>query len=248
MDKLLSLKKVSLNIPLVGYQVVSDVTFDVKKNDFIILLGGNGSGKSSMLKLINKTYEMTSGSISFKNKNIKKYHKFDKEYNIVTLTQDTKDSLFCDMTILENCIMWGTAYKYPNMQVFTNSDRQLYSEYLKNFGGKLYKKMDVIISNLSGGEKQLLILALCLFKTPDLLLLDEHTSALDPNTAEKVISKTYDEIIKNDITCIMATHNLEHALRYGNKLIALRDGSVVFSVSGLAKKKISMEDLVKFCY
>ena len=123
-------------------------------------------------------------------------------------------------------MLWETRFKQISFQIKKQDQKHFYQDYLSAFHHQLPKKMDVLVTALSGGERQSLVLALCLLYPPELLLLDEHTSALDPKIAASLIKYTEKLLAEKSITCILATHNLEIALRYGNRLLALAEGQV----------------------
>ena len=248
MNKILQVKDVSLKIPCVDHLILSKIDFEVDEGDFVVVLGGNGSGKSSLLKVISGAYKNSKGKILFEGKQISKMPSIQKSRDIVTLTQSIEDSLFFDMTVLDNAILWDMRHNSNYLSISKCTERKFYQEYFKNFNKKLSKKLDTVVARLSGGEKQSLILALCLKSSPKLLILDEHTSALDPKTAESIIQSTADEVTKKKITCLMTTHNLEHAVRYGNRLIAIKDGEIIYTADAKKKAKIKACDLLKFCY
>jgi putative ABC transport system ATP-binding protein len=213
------------------------------------VLGSNGSGKSSLIKIINKTNQNFKGDIIFelKGQNIKIS---SEEYlkHIATITQDIDSNLFLELSVLENCILYASRYKSSSLFLKEASDQDKYSDYLKKYNVKLSSKLGTQAAKLSGGERQSLILALTFLHTPSLLLLDEHTSALDPLASAMLMQLTSDKISDEQVTCIMTTHSLDHALRYGNKLIALKDGKIIFHADEKKKSKLTKEDLIKYCY
>ncbi|MGD9153482.1 MAG: ATP-binding cassette domain-containing protein [Gammaproteobacteria bacterium] len=239
---MLRIENVSLTVPSCEKNIINNVTFEVHQGDFIILLGSNGSGKSSLLNLISRVYLPKSGSIELFNKFLHRYSHKTLTEKVITLTQNTNDNLFMDMTIAENGILFELRNK-------NKSQHQLdFQEYLAQFHLGLAERIDIPVNKLSGGERQILILALALRHQPDLILLDEHTSALDPKTAAMIMEKTYQEIIKRGITCIMATHNLDFALQYGNRLLAINNGKIVHMVSAQNKPNLTKQDLLADCY
>lgn len=239
---MLRIKNVSFTVPNCEKSIVNDMTFEVHPEDFIILLGSNGSGKSSLLNLINRTYLPTGGSIELFDKFLHRYSYKTLTKKIITLTQNTNDNLFMDMTIAENAFLSELRNKNKSQ---CKSDFQ---EYLTQFHVGLAERINTPVNKLSGGERQILILALALRHQPDLVLLDEHTSALDPKTAAMIMKKTYQEIAKRGITCIMATHNLDFALQYGNRLLAINNGKIVHMVSAQNKPNLTKRDLLVDCY
>lgn len=233
MKPLIHLKNIHFTIG--EKHIINNITLSINPGDFVVVLGGNGSGKSTLLKLINKTYRCTSGNILF-----------PENANIVTLTQFISDSLFTDLTIEENALLVESAATHKPF-----CKKTLLAElpaYLSQFNPNLPTALKTRISQLSGGEQQILAFALYLRHQPDLLLLDEHTSALDPKKADGVMALTHEYLLKNRITCLMTTHSLPYAVKYGNRLIALRDGQVVFEADTAQKLKLNTGDLLQHCY
>lgn len=221
-------------------KIIRGITATINPGDFAIILGGNGSGKSTLLKLLNRTYQHTSGEIIFKS----------PRQEMVMITQFISESIFSDLTIEENAILIESSYLQASNQSFHM--KKFLAElpnYLSRFNTKLAKSLKTRVKYLSGGEQQILAFALYLRRQPDVLLLDEPTSALDPKKADNVmefISKVIQE--KKRITGFLTTHQLDYALKYGNRLMAIRDGELVFEASAAEKEKLSMADLLKYCY
>jgi putative ABC transport system ATP-binding protein len=247
-NSLLGFKNVCFSVPSRQQLILDRISFTVNEGDFVILLGSNGSGKSSLINLINKTYTSTSGSILLFNRKLSQYGAPTLAKTIVTLTQNTAENLFMDMSIAENARL--SHMRGKNLFELENKHRffESFTAYLKQFHKGLAMRLDVPVSQLSGGERQILTLALQLQHNPALILLDEHTSALDPKTADLIMEKTYQAIATRKMTCMMTTHNLDFALRYGNRLLALNQGKIVHTVSEQEKTKLTKNDLLKDCY
>jgi putative ABC transport system ATP-binding protein len=247
-NPMLELKKVCFSAPSREQLNVNHVSFSVNAGDFIILLGSNGSGKSSLINLINKTYALTSGRILLFNKQLNEFSSTKLAKTIVTLTQNTAENLFMDMSIAENArlshMRGKNLFELENKHTFFKS----FKEYLKQFHAGLAERLNTPVNKLSGGERQILTLALQLQHNPDLILLDEHTSALDPKTADLIMEKTYQAISTRKMTCIMTTHNLDFALKYGNRLLAINQGKIVHIVSEKEKAQLTKTDLLQDCY
>lgn len=245
---LCEIQNVSLHFPGADRPILDDIHYSIAAGDRIILLGGNGSGKSSLLKILNRTYQPTTGRIFLHQQDLKNIPMRDLTQQIVTVTQDLRDSLFYNLTVLENCLLWATRFQKISFKMDTRQEKQFYAEYLTDFHHQLPKKMGVCVAALSGGERQSLVLALCLQHPPLLLLLDEHTSALDPKIAANLIHYTESLLAEKSITCVLTTHNLEIALKYGNRLLALSEGKIRLQADGAEKSSLTPEELLERCY
>lgn len=221
---------------------LDQIELSVQKGEFIIILGGNGSGKSSLLKLIDGTYQPTSGDIFIQEKDVKNYSVKKINALVARLTQDFAQSLFCTLSVFENCLL-AQKNKMSNKKTY-----HYFSEYLSQFNPNLPKKMNITVAALSGGEKQSLALALKLVNNPEILLLDEHTSALDPKTAERLLKTTEKIVRQRNLTCILTTHHLPTAIHYGDRLIALHEGKLKKQYTYEEKKLLTEHDLLEACY
>ncbi len=208
----LQVKNVSLTLKS-GQKVLNHVDFELAKGDFAVLMGSNGSGKSTLMKILNRQYAFSRGTVLLEGKNIKKIPKSEYAKTVITLTQRVGESLFLDMTVAENA------------QLIANlSAKAALIEHLQKFNSNLIKALDRPALELSGGEQQHLAFALYLTHKPSLLLLDEHTSALDPKTAEKIMQMTSDYVKAEGITCLMTTHHLNFAERFGDRHFVMESG------------------------
>ena len=227
MNTLVHFNHVSLAIPDVEKPILSDITYSIYSNDIIILLGSNGSGKSSLLKLLDGRYHATEGEISTFFSSTSRA--------TATLSQHCDDSLFTSLTVLENYIL-------------VKGSKHDAASYLSSFNINLPQKLNQIAGKLSGGEKQALALALCFIHPPQLLLLDEHTSALDPHAAQQLMELTHRKIIEYGITCLLTTHDLTMASQYGNRVLALKQGKMIHAIDDKRNDIISKDALLKECY
>lgn len=198
--------------------ILKNINYQIKRGDFVILLGNNGSGKTSLLKLIQRQYVPSSGSIYLENKKIESYSESEYAKKIGILTQNCLESLFPSLTIFENYLLMQPNAKYKNRESLRN--------YLKSFNPTIAENLDASLHGLSGGQKQALSLAYCLLNSPELVLLDEHTSALDPKTNAHIMALTAKTLLQKKITCILTTHDLDIALNYGNRILILQDGKI----------------------
>lgn len=244
------LKINNLNLTYTGQQkpVLNNISLNINNGEFVVILGGNGSGKSSLLKAINKTYSIKTGIIEIAGTHLCAWNHFEFAKSVVTLEQDTRKSLFYDLTVLENCLIWSSRLAMPKFRLQQKKEKQYYSQYLFQFHPTLKDRLNTKVELLSGGEKQALLLALCIEIPPQLLLLDEHTSALDPHQSEAMIEQTVQMTKKYNITTMMTTHNLDHALKLGDRLIAIKEGKIVFDINHELKQELTKADLLTFCY
>lgn len=245
---LLDISDISLKIPSAESPILHDVNYQVFPEDFIIILGSNGSGKSSLLKLIDKRYQPTHGKILLNNKSIKKIPPNEFSKKVITLTQNCHDSLFISLTVLENYLLVKQRHESKLFSVRHHHERQFFANYLKEFNPNLSKKLDQIVEKLSGGEKQALALALSVLFPPEILLLDEHTSALDPKSAQQLMALTDRVVKEHKITCMLTTHDLDIAMNYGNRILALKHGEVCQTIDYANKQTVSQEELLTVCY
>lgn len=220
---ILSLESLSFQFPGAQRAALSTIHYQVEKHDFIILLGGNGSGKSTLLQLLRRSLKGYQGNILLHGQSIDRYSNREYCQKVNLLTQDCSDSLFNALTIYENYLLVKNNFFAP---LDNEKEKQFLQTYLADFNPNLAGKINHVCTALSGGEKQALALAFCLLQAPEILLLDEHTSALDPKTSEQIMLLTDRKIREQKITCILTTHDLDIALHYGNRIIVLADGKI----------------------
>jgi putative ABC transport system ATP-binding protein len=233
---LLTIKNLNLKVPSKEEPILCEISLEVFPGDFIVLLGSNGSGKSSLIKVINGLTKPTQGEISFKGVSLVNLpiHKRAKE--IVTLTQDLNLTTFSHLSVLENCQVAASRCQKGKI------NREKVIKTLEAYNPNLKDKLDEPVHLLSGGERQTLGLAMSVWCLPPLLLLDEHTSALDPLRACALMQLTHEVIANHQLTALMTTHNLDDALLYGNRVIALCRGKIILDVK--EKKELTKEKLL----
>lgn len=246
-SKVVSLKEIHFEIGTPKSKILDTINLDVHRGDCIMLIGSNGSGKSSLLKIINGLYAPASGTIDLLESNLLKLPLRKRSQFISTINQDPDLSTFSQLTVYENYLMATmkkTRYTlFFKLKEKDKSTRLMASEYLMDFNQNLCSRLDMPAGKLSGGERQSLGLALCLMHTPELLLLDEHTSALDPASAKRLMEMTATAVTKTNSTAIICTHNLQDALYYGNRLIVMQKGRIVLDLAQEEKAKITKEEL-----
>jgi putative ABC transport system ATP-binding protein len=221
--------------------ILKEINYEIHPFDFVILLGSNGSGKSTLMKLIEQKNIPTKGAIVFDGNPLKNYSKKKLSHEIKTLTQNCDESLFTSLTLWENYLLMKGKLSHGNERLFLK-------HYLSEFNANLSMKLDEKVSCFSGGEKQTLALAFLFLNPPRLLLLDEHTSALDPKTAQLNMELTFNMITKYNITCLLTTHNLEIAMKYGNKILVIRDGKIAHKIEKEEKRILTPDQMLEKFY
>ena len=223
---------------------LSGVSLTLEEGDFLTIIGGNGSGKSTLLNVIAGALPVDGGNIVLGGKDITKRPDFKRAEYISRVFQDTMKGTAAEMTVLENLAVADRRGKSRGLKFgMKKGDDKRYKELVASLGLGLEDRMTQKVSLLSGGQRQALTLLMATMHKPEILLLDEHTAALDPKTAAKVLDLTAKVTEKQ--TAIMITHNMRDALRFGNKLIMMDEGKIVFSASGEEKKKLTVNDLLK---
>lgn len=228
-------------------RALDDINLVLNDGDFVTVIGGNGAGKSTLQNVISGTVMPDYGKIEINGIDITKFPEFKRAKYIGRVFQDPMLGTASDMWIEENlALAMKRGEKRSALKwMIDNKNTSFFKEQLKKLGLGLEGRMKTKVKLLSGGQRQALTLLMSTLKKPDLLMLDEHTAALDPKTASLVLSLT-DEIIKlSNITTIMITHNMRDALNYGNRLIMMDQGKIIFDVKGEEKKKLTVEDLLK---
>ncbi len=227
-------------------QALVDLNLHLNKGDFVTILGSNGAGKSTLFNAIAGSFVVDSGSILLDGSNITNQPDYKRSKHIGRLFQDPLKGTAPNMTIEENlalAYMRASSATSP-FSVITKADRADFRERLAMLDLGLEDRMDHPVGLLSGGQRQALTLLMATLVTPKLLLLDEHTAALDPSTAEKVLALTQKIVAENNITCLMITHNIPSALALGNRTIMMRSGSIVMELEGETRANMTTADLL----
>lgn len=223
----------------------SDFNFSVDKSSFVTVVGSNGSGKTSMLNILCGTIPIDAGTVSISGVDVTKVKEFRRYVNMGRVYQDPAKGTCPSMTILENLSMADNKGKRFGLTPGTNRKRIAeYKEMLAPLGLGLEDKLNVTVGALSGGQRQTLALLMATMTPIDFLILDEHTAALDPKTAELVMELTDRVVREKKLTTLMVTHNLRHAVRYGDRLIMMHHGEIVLDQSGEEKAKTQVDDLL----
>ncbi|WP_426807061.1 ABC transporter ATP-binding protein [Streptococcus anginosus] len=223
--------------------ILNDVSLDVFEHDFITILGGNGAGKSTIFNVIAGTLPLTSGSIYILGENVTSYSPEKRAKYLSRVFQDPKMGTAPRMTVAENLLIAKFRGEKRRLVPRRLSHyRKEFQETIDKIGNGLEKHLDTPIEFLSGGQRQALSLLMATLKRPELLLLDEHTAALDPKTSVALMSLTDEFVNRDQLTALMITHHMEDALKYGNRLIVMKDGQIIQDLHQEEKAKMTIVD------
>ena len=217
----------------------------LKEGDFVTVIGGNGAGKSTMLNAVTGVFGVDSGKVLIDGVDVTHLPEFKRAKFIGRVFQDPMMGTAATMQIEENLALAARRGKPRTLRIgITKAEREEYREKLKILDLGLEDRMTAKVGLLSGGQRQALTLLMATLQKPKLLLLDEHTAALDPKTAAKVLDATQKIVEKDHLTTLMITHNMRDAIAYGNRLIMMYNGHIVVDVSGEEKKNLTVEQLL----
>ena len=227
-------------------RAIDGLTLTLEDGDFVTVIGGNGAGKSTTLNLIAGVFPPDQGSIVLNGRDITNLPEHRRAKYLGRVFQDPMMGTAATMGIEENLAL---AYRRGRRRGLrpgvTNREREVYREKLATLGLGLENRMTSKVGLLSGGQRQALTLLMATLKKPDLLLLDEHTAALDPKTADKVLKLTEEIVSRDKLTTLMVTHNMRNAIEYGNRIIMMDAGRVVVDIRGEEKKNLTVKDLLE---
>ncbi|MBQ1949338.1 MAG: ABC transporter ATP-binding protein [Treponema sp.] len=226
-------------------RAIRGVDLEIEDGDFITVIGGNGAGKSTLLNIIAGVHYTDSGSIFLDDIELTGRPEFERAKYLGRVFQDPMLGTAASMSIEENLAMAMRRGKRRGLSWYVKAEeKEIYRQKLALLDLGLEKRMNAKVGLLSGGQRQALTLLMSTLQKPKLLLLDEHTAALDPKTAKKVLELTEEFVSRDNLTAFMVTHNMKDAIRYGNRLIMMMDGKVVYDVRGEEKKNLKVEDLL----
>ncbi len=227
-------------------QALRGVSLTLNDGDFCTVIGGNGAGKSTMLNAVAGTWAVDGGSISIGGVNVTHLPEYKRAPYIGRVFQDPMLGTAPTMQILENLALAARRGQRRGLRWgVTKAEKDRYQEMLKNLDLGLEDRLTSKVGLLSGGQRQALTLLMASLKKPRLLLLDEHTAALDPKTAAKVLELSDRIVEESRLTTMMVTHNMKDAIQHGNRLIMMYDGKIVVDVSGEEKKKLTVPQLLE---
>ena len=246
MLKLSHVKKTFNRGTVTEKRALTGVDLTLADGDFVTVLGGNGAGKSTLLNMIAGVYPLDSGTIELDGVDISRLSEPKRAQYLGRVFQDPMRGTAADMQIDENLALARRRGKHRGLAWgITKQEKDEYPELLATLGLGLENRMTAKVGLLSGGQRQALTLLMATLTDPKLLLLDEHTAALDPKTAAKVLDLTERIVAERRLTTLMVTHNMNDAIRLGNRLIMMSDGNVIYDVSGEEKKNLTVPDLLR---
>lgn len=226
-------------------KALTDVNLHMEPGDFITIIGGNGAGKSTLLNSIAGVFPIDGGQILIDGVDVSKMPEHKRAQYIGRVFQDPMMGTAAGMMIEENLAIASRRGKTPGLSwALKDSEREKFREMLKELDLGLEDRLTSRVGLLSGGQRQALTLLMAAMNKPRILLLDEHTAALDPKTAEKVLAMTKKVIERDHLTSLMITHNMKDALRFGNRLIMMNAGRIVVDVNAEEKAKLTIPDLL----
>ena len=223
-----------------------DVELHLRPGDFVTVIGGNGAGKSTLLNAVAGTFQGDAGTIELGGVDVTRLPEYKRAIYLGRVFQDPMTGTAATMSIEENLALARRRGQKRTLRWgISNAEREEYRKALSTLGLGLESRMSSKVGLLSGGQRQALTLLMATLKRPKVLLLDEHTAALDPATAEKVLELTKSIVAEKKITCLMVTHNMHQALELGNRTLMMDGGRIVFDVKGEERSRMTVDDLLE---
>ena len=220
--------------------VLTDISLYLQPGDFCILIGSNGSGKSTLMNIISGECAPDTGNILIDGNDVTKKN---RSHVIASVTQDLNQGTIFEMTLLENMVLSLSRTQQSRCCFYHRRAKQV-TQLIKGLNVGLEHYLNTPLRHLSGGQRQMVATIMAMTSQPKMLLLDEHTCALDPAMQQMVMAYTAQAIAKQRVTSLMITHNLTDAIRYGNRLMMLHEGKIVFDVAGDVKKRLNSRELL----
>ena len=226
--------------------ILDDVSLKIYAKDFITILGGNGAGKSTLFNAISGTLTLTAGSVYIKGNDVTNHSPEKRAAAISRVFQDPKMGTAPRITVAENIAIAALRGQRRSLRLRNIAKyKESFASLAEQIGNGLEKHLDTPTGNLSGGQRQALSLLMATIVPPDLLLLDEHTAALDPKTSVALMKLTDDLVTSKNLTALMITHHMEDALKYGNRLIVMKEGQIVQDLATSEKEQMKLEDFYR---
>lgn len=246
----LTLKNISLTVNAGSSEekkILQNINLKLNDGDFVTLLGTNGAGKSTLLNIINGSLTPTTGQVILDKQNLTPLSEVKRAKYIAQVFQDPKMGTAPRMTVAENLLLATKRGQHRGLHL-RDLDKHLpeFSRETAQLPNDLNKRLNTFAGHLSGGQRQTLSFLMATIKRPKLLLLDEHTAALDPNTSKELLKLTDQVVRQQKLTCIMITHQLKDALAYGNRTIILNEGQIVLDVAGQKRKSLTEAKILQY--
>lgn len=229
-------------------KALHSINLHLDPGDFVTIIGSNGAGKSSLFNAIAGAFYIDSGAILLDNQNITMMADYKRAYDIGRLMQDPMKGTAPSMTIEENLALAYSRKARKSFFALNKKDSEYFRELLARLDLGLEDRMKTKVGNLSGGQRQAVTLLMCTISLPKLLLLDEHTAALDPATAQKILKITVDIVAESNITTMMITHDIKSALALGNRTIMMDEGEIILDIKGEERSNMTIEELLAYYY
>lgn len=227
------------------HHALKNLSLHLDRGEFVTVIGSNGAGKSTLFNAICGNYWLDEGEIVLDGRDITFLSEHHRAREIGRVFQDPMKGTAPHLTIEENlALAYTRKERKPFCRAVKRRERELFQEELARYHMDLENRMKTPVGLLSGGQRQVVTLLMCTLVTPKLLLLDEHTAALDPKTARTVLELTEKIIDENHLTALMVTHNMKDAIRLGNRLIMMHEGKIIYDISGEEKKSLRVSDLL----
>ena len=238
--------KKTFNAKTVNEKIALDgLSLHLNDGEFVTVIGGNGAGKSTMLNAIAGVWPIDQGSIVIDGTDISRLPEYQRAPLLGRVFQDPMTGTAATMQIEENLALAARRGDKRTLKPgITRTERNQYREQLASLGLGLENRMTTKVGLLSGGQRQALTLLMATLKKPKLLLLDEHTAALDPRTAEKVLELSDKIVTENKLMTLMVTHNMRDAIRFGTRLIMMNEGKIILDIAGEEKQRLTVENLM----
>ena len=225
-------------------KAIQKTDLKVETGDFITIIGSNGAGKTTLFNLISGNIFPTEGSVFINGNDVTKVPEYKRAKNVGRIFQNTTLGTAANMSIEENMIISSAKGFKGLKRSLNNKKREVFREQLKRLDMGLESRLKDSVELLSGGQRQAMTLLMMVLSKPDLILLDEHTAALDPKNAQIILDLTVKYIQEYNLTTLMITHNMKHAIKYGNRLLMMDNGEIILDVKGEEKKALTVETLV----
>ncbi len=225
--------------------VINNLDFKIRKGDFITIVGSNGAGKTTLFNLISGAISPTRGRIMIRGRDVTQEPEYRRAKNIGRIFQDPLAGTASNMTLEDNMMITARkGFKWPRISL-TRKVRKAFEERVKVLGMGLEHRLKENVNTLSGGQRQALTLLMTVSSDPDILLLDEHTAALDPGNAALIMKLTRQFVREKKLTTLMVTHNMNHAIEFGNRLIMMDQGEIIIDVNSEAKRLLTKQRLIE---